>query len=380
MHIDSTWIRRSSELTLKNLVILESVICYLQFILIKCTSLGEHLLQSSIGASLGKQQDLIDLGNYELKSCGYRALIPDDIINQDIKDSKAYKTYYDFATGKATPKKEIKYKKVDSPSRKMSPVLEEEPVEKPKRARKPAKKSTTMPTAGVAIRDTPRESVPKNKTPASVDRGKGMDLLSDAALLEVAQVKEALKKSKKESHMLHPSGSGDGFGSKPKVPDGSKDKTTGIDEGTGTKPGVLDVPKYLSESENESRGDSGDDGSDDDDSDEVTKDDNEDDVESDANEDKEGSDSEKMDSDAYENLNVNQNDDEEKEHEEEYVRIIDSFEFNDDEEEYDELYKDVDVKSLDAEHEKERKGDAEMTDADKNVSQERSYEQVVDDA
>nr|GEZ93398.1 hypothetical protein [Tanacetum cinerariifolium] len=74
-------------------------------------------------------------------------------------------------------------------------------------------------------------------------------------------------------------------------------------------------------------------------------------------------------------LIVNHNDDEEEEHEEEY-----SFEFNDDEEEYDELYKDVDNKSLDAEHEKERKGDAEMTDADKNVSQERSYEQVVDDA
>ncbi|GKD88854.1 hypothetical protein Tco_1364361, partial [Tanacetum coccineum] len=213
------------------------------------------------------------------------------------------------------------------------------------------------PTAGVVIRDTPGVSVSKKKAPAKVDRGKGMDLLSDAALLEVAQVKESLKKSKKESHMLHPSGSGDGIGSKPKVPDGSKDKTTGTDEGTGTKPGVLDVPKYLSKSENESRGDSGDDGSDDDDSDEATKDDNEDDVESDANEDKE-----------------------EEEHEEEYVRTIDIFEFNNDEEEYDELYKDVDVKSLDAEREKERKGDAKMTDADKNVSQERSYEQVVDDA
>ncbi|GJS40260.1 hypothetical protein Tco_0565303 [Tanacetum coccineum] len=267
----------------------------------------------------------------------YGALIPDDMINQDIKDSKAYKTYYDFATGKATPKKSRKYKKVTSPSRKPSPVLEEEPAEKPKRARKPAKKSTNVPTTCVAIRDTPRESVPKKKTPTKVDRGKGMDLLSYTTLLEAAQVKEALQKSKKDSHMLHASGSSD-------------------------------------------RGDSGDDGSNDDDSDEVTKEDDKDDVESDANEDKETSNSEKTDSDEDENLNVNQKDDEEEEHEEEYVRTPDSFKFNDDEEEYDELYKDVDVKSLDAEREKERKGDAEMTDADKNVSQERSYEHVVDDA
>ncbi|GJZ11854.1 hypothetical protein Tco_0546613 [Tanacetum coccineum] len=199
---------------------------------------------------------------------------------------------------------------------KLSPVLVEEPAEKPKRARKPAKKSTTVPTIGVAIRDTPNESVPKKKTPSKVDRGKGMDLLSDAALLEVAQVKEALQKIKKESHMLHPSGSSDGVGSQPKVPDESQDNTTGTDERTDAKPGVSDVPKYLSKSENESWGDSGDDGSNDDDSDE--------------------------------NLNVNKNDDEEEYHEEAYVCTPDSFEFNDDEEEYDELYKDVDVNSLDA--------------------------------
>ncbi|GKF51105.1 hypothetical protein Tco_0147572 [Tanacetum coccineum] len=87
---------------------------------------------------------------------------------------------------KVIPKKARKYKKVASPSRMLSPVLEKEPTEKPKRARKPAKKSTTIPTAGVVIRDTPRESVPKKKTPAKVDRGKCMDLLSDVTLLEAA--------------------------------------------------------------------------------------------------------------------------------------------------------------------------------------------------
>nr|GEZ31553.1 hypothetical protein [Tanacetum cinerariifolium] len=212
------------------------------------------------------------------------------MINQDIKDTKAYKTYLDFATGKATPKKARKFKKVASPSKKLSPALEEEPAGKPKQAKKTAKKSTTVLTAGVVIRDTLSESVPKKKTPAKVDRGKGMYLLSDVALLEDAQLKKTLKKSKLDTHKLHASGSG-----------------------------VPDVPKYLFESENESWGDSGDDDSNDDDSDEVTKDDDDDYVDSDADGDKEASDIEKTDSNKDVNPNLNQNDDEEEEYEEEYV-------------------------------------------------------------
>nr|GEU70610.1 hypothetical protein [Tanacetum cinerariifolium] len=267
----------------------------------------------------------------------------------------------------ATLTKARKYKNVASPSRKLSHVLEEEPAEKPKRARKPAKKSTTVPTAGVVIKDTPCESMPKKKTPAKFDRGKCMDLIFDATLLEAAQVKEALKKRKKESRILHLSGSGDGVGSQPKVTDESEDKTIGTYEGTSTKPGVPDVPKYLSESENESWGDSCDD-----DSNEVTKNDDEDDVGSDANEDKEASDSEKTNSDEDENLNVNLNDDEEEEHEEEYVRTPDSFEFNDDDEEYEELYKDVNVRSKVAEHEEVGKRDAEMIDTTHESSKQSS--------
>ncbi|GJZ11693.1 hypothetical protein Tco_0546452 [Tanacetum coccineum] len=254
----------------------------------------------------------------------YRALIPDDMINQDVKDSKAYKTYYDFATRKATPKKARKFKKVASPIRKLSPVLEEDPVEKPKRAKKPTKKYATVATAGVAIRDTLSESVPKKKTPAKVDRGKGMDLLSDVALLGASQLKKTLKKIKLETYKLHASGSYEGVGSLPKVPDEQEDKTTCTNEGT----------------------DSGDDDDNDDNSDEVTKDDDEDDIESDADDDKEASNSEKTTSDEDKNLNLNQNDDEEEEHEEEYARTPDSFEFNDDDEEYEELYKDVNVRHV----------------------------------
>ncbi|GJV25931.1 hypothetical protein Tco_1378626 [Tanacetum coccineum] len=288
----------------------------------------------------------------------YGALIPSEMINQDIKDSKAYKTYLDFATGKATPKKARKFKKVASPLRKLSPVLEEEPAEKPKLAKKPAKKYTTMQRAGVVIRDTPSESVPKNKTPTKVDRGKGVDF-SNVALIKAAQLKKTLKKSKLETHKLHASSSCDGVGSQPKVPDEQEDKTAGTDEGTG---------------------DSGDDESNDDDSDEVIKDDDDDDVDSDADGDKEASDSKKTHSDEDENPNLNQNDDEEEEQEEEYVRTPDSIEFTDDDEEYEELYKDVNVRLQATEHEEEGKRDEEMTDAGRDEgTQHTIYEQVKDD-
>ncbi|GJT86580.1 retrovirus-related pol polyprotein from transposon TNT 1-94 [Tanacetum coccineum] len=211
------------------------------------------------------------------------------MINQDIKDSKAYKTYLDFATGKATPKKARKFKKVASPSRKLSSVLEEIPAIKPKRAKRPAKKFTTVPTTCVVIRETPSESVPKKKTPTKVDRGKGMDLLSDVALR-----------------------------------------------------------------------DSGDDDDNDDDSDEVTKDANDDDVDRDVDGDKEASDKE--------------------EYEEEYIRTPDSVEFTNDDEEYGELYKDVNVRLQATKHEEEGKGDEEITDVGRDEgTQQTTYEQVKDD-
>ncbi|GJV53824.1 hypothetical protein Tco_1449565 [Tanacetum coccineum] len=300
-------------------------------------------------------------------------------INLHIVRDDTLLDYLEFTTGKATPKKARKFKKVTSPSRKLSPVLEEEPAVKPTRAKRSAKKSTTVLTASVVIRDTPNESMQKNKIPAKVVRGKGMDLLSDVALLKAAQLKKTLEKSKLETHKLHASGLGDGVSSLLKVPYEQEDKTTGTDEGTGTKPGVPDVPKYLSKSENESWGDSGDDDSNDDDSDDVTKDDDDDD-DTNADGDKEASDSEKTDSNEEENHNLNQNDDEEEEYEEEYVRIPDSVDFTDDDEEYEELYKDVNIRLQAIEHEEEGKGDAEMTDVGRDDStQEPTYEQVKDD-
>ncbi|GJX59360.1 hypothetical protein Tco_0290750 [Tanacetum coccineum] len=294
----------------------------------------------------------------------YGALIPNGMINQDIKDSKAYKTYYNFATGKVPPKKVRKFKKPASPKYTTIPASPKESTMKSKRVKSPVKKSTTAPIVGVVIRDTPDVSVSKKKAPAKAVRGKGIELLSDAALLEDAQLKKALQKSRQETHKLQASGSSEGADFESEVPDESKAKSSDTSERTGVKLGVLDVS--TADSSKSSKNDD-DDGND-------------------------AQDSERTNSNEKENPNLNLTFDEEEEiHDEEYEHNPDDYvpideetddeneEFND--EEYDELYKDMNVRSNVAEHEEVRKGDVEMTDATcESGSQEKSYEQVVEDA
>ncbi|GKE63264.1 hypothetical protein Tco_1513631, partial [Tanacetum coccineum] len=180
----------------------------------------------------------------------------------DIKNSSAYKTYYEFATRKVPPRKARKYKKVALPPRKLSPIKEAEPIKKAKRVKRPTKKSTTVPMAGLVLRDTPGVSVSKKKAPAKGDRSKGIEILSYVALSEAAQLKEATKRSKKDFHISQASGSGDGTNFKSGVPDEQQHKTSGTDNGTGTILGVPDVPIYQYESDDESWGDSEDDNDD----------------------------------------------------------------------------------------------------------------------
>ncbi|GJR61590.1 hypothetical protein Tco_1503752 [Tanacetum coccineum] len=430
MHTTSSWKRRSSELiwesfmkffryvpefstktllhhpqkknwlhSFNNLAILAGLICNLQFILSKCTSLGGHLLLSSIDfmyqadnreiSSARKEHmpyprftkfilnhfiskdktismrnrislhticddSLLETLNFVSKTQDYQqygALIPDDMINQDIKDSITYKMYYDFAIGKVPPRKARKYKKVASPSRKLSPVKEAEPVKKAKRVKRPTKKSTTTSTTGVVFRDTLGVSISKKKAPVKADKSKGIEILSDVALSEAAQLKEATKRSQTDFHMLHASGSGNRVGSQPKVPNESEDKTTSTNKGNSTIPGVPDVPKYQSKSDDESWGDSEDDNdndSEDDNNDDVSKGD---DDKADSNNDgSDAHDSERTDSgDDDENPSFTLKDYNEEEHNEECESDDDNE--NMFKEEDDDLYKDVDVRSLGAEHE-----------------------------
>ncbi|GKA53835.1 hypothetical protein Tco_0747150 [Tanacetum coccineum] len=107
------------------------------------------------------------------------------MINQSIQDSKSYKTYLTFSTREATLKKVGKFKKIDSPSKKQTLVLEEEPAKKPKRDKHPE---------------------PKKSAPAKKD---------------ISSKKPS--RNKRETHSQQASGSSDGVGSQPKGESGDDD-------------------------------------------------------------------------------------------------------------------------------------------------------------
>ncbi|GKA10485.1 hypothetical protein Tco_0689918 [Tanacetum coccineum] len=179
----------------------------------------------------------------------YGALIPKEMINEDILNSTAYQTYFAYASGAKEPKMDKKFKKPASPKLKTVLVSPKEPT------KKPAKKT-----------------VPKALVKGKIS--KGIEIISDAAITEAAQLKEATKRSKKDFQISQTSGSGDGTDFESGVPDEQQRKISDADKGTGTKLGVTDVPKYDSKSEKESWGDSGEE--DDDDEDDYEDEDNDD--------------------------------------------------------------------------------------------------------
>ncbi|GJV39467.1 retrovirus-related pol polyprotein from transposon TNT 1-94 [Tanacetum coccineum] len=83
-------------------------------------------------------------------------------------------------------------------------------------------------------------------------KSKGLTVLSEVALSEAEQMKLATKRSLKEFHISHASGSGDGVDILSKVPNEQQQIGSGTNEGAGDKLEVLDVPEYRSESEEES--------------------------------------------------------------------------------------------------------------------------------
>ncbi|GJR49041.1 hypothetical protein Tco_1317144 [Tanacetum coccineum] len=133
----------------------------------------------------------------------YGAILPDTLTNQAMKESDAYKTYYDFATGKVIPKP--KY-------------VRRSTREKTDQAPKASPGKRLKATAKVAKSG-------KKKLPAQ-----GLETLSEIALSEADQMKLITKRSKTQFHSSHASGSG-------------------ANEGTGVSPGVPDVPTYGSEDE-----------------------------------------------------------------------------------------------------------------------------------
>ncbi|GKG04669.1 hypothetical protein Tco_0315056, partial [Tanacetum coccineum] len=116
----------------------------------------------------------------------------------------------------------------------------EEPTKKTKRVKRSAKKSSIAPTASVVKRDTTAVSLSMKKEKVTVEKRKGIDLLFEVALTEEAQYEEVQKKSLRDFHKTHPSGSGTVTKT---TPSAAKIKPSVTNEGTGVKPGVLDVTK-----------------------------------------------------------------------------------------------------------------------------------------
>nr|GEX22545.1 hypothetical protein [Tanacetum cinerariifolium] len=145
-------------------------------------------------------RDQILWGMYYQKNVDYVELLWEHFIYQihnkvyktpTMKESKAYKTFLGYATGVVPPKITRKLKKA-SPSKKDSNLvsIDEKPVTKGKRVKRSIKKSSTKPAIGIIIIKSHVETKSKRKEELDVTRGKGIDLLSEVALTEEAQMKE----------------------------------------------------------------------------------------------------------------------------------------------------------------------------------------------
>ncbi|GJQ92624.1 hypothetical protein Tco_0003763 [Tanacetum coccineum] len=257
----------------------------------------------------------------------YGTILQKELTNQEMLESKAYKTYHAFASGEKTPKPKYVQKKADSNT---------SPKQKPVQATKGTRIKTK---SKVAKSD-------KKKQLAKMPISKGLDVLSKVALTKVEQLKLATKRSKTQFHSSHASGS---------------------DEGTGTIPWVPDVPIYKFEIDKESWGDNEDE-DDENDSDDIS---DEGDDENDE------TDSDRTESNRIKIPILNQSTTKYYK-EEEKIDDKETMDDDEDDEVTKELYEDVNV-NLGNE-------DTEMTNDDQgaseqqNVSQESGFEQVEEDA
>nr|GEV47587.1 integrase, catalytic region, zinc finger, CCHC-type, peptidase aspartic, catalytic [Tanacetum cinerariifolium] len=241
------------------------------------------------------------------------------LINRAIKESKAYKTYLSYATGAVPPRIARKFKKTS-----------------------PSKKDGDL----VPVDEEPKISL-KRKEKVDVTHGKGIELLSEVALTEEAQMKEIT--------------------------------TSVISEGTGDKPGVPDVTKDEStESELESWGNDEDESNDENDSKNKGNDD-----ENKSDDDKTPFDNEK-DSDYEQDTNGSESDSEsdQQEYEEEVKDDNDDEDYDDDDKSKGDEDKGMDdTTNQFSDDVQDKKADVEMTDAQQEKENLKiTQEQVIEDA
>ncbi|GJY92764.1 hypothetical protein Tco_0508546 [Tanacetum coccineum] len=227
---------------------------------------------------------------------------------------------------------------------------------------------------GTLLEMTPSDSdtSPKQKP---VQATKGTILKTKAKVAKSDKKKQPLatKRSKIQFHISQASSSCDGTDFESGVPDEQHLKTTGANEGTGTIPGVLDVPKYESKNDDDTNDKDDNDANDDDDDDD---DDNQEG--DDTNDDDEEIDSDRTESDRIKIPVLNQSSTKYYKEEEEKIDDEEAKDEEEDNKVTKELYDDVNVNLGNK--------DTKMTNAiqggsgQQNVSQESRFEQVEEDA
>nr|GEW59776.1 hypothetical protein [Tanacetum cinerariifolium] len=185
----------------------------------------------------------------------FSAMLPIELANEEIRNSNAYKEYYAIATGVAPPKPKASVWKTRSSS-----------------------DTSITPTSVVA---GPRLTAStKGNQPAKASKAKSLSALSEVAMIEAQQLKLTNKRILQQTHISQASGSG-------------------ADEGTGFIPGVPDVPTDESERELScnSTNDEGNGDDEDDDGEKVNDDDDDDEVVEKDDEEKGGDDEHENDED-----------------------------------------------------------------------------------
>ncbi|GKD28321.1 hypothetical protein Tco_1239099, partial [Tanacetum coccineum] len=156
----------------------------------------------------------------------YGAILPQHLTNQAMLESEAFKTYRAYDTGEKAPKSKAIKKKTGSESSLKTKPSQASKGKRIKTSAKGDKHATT--------------------------KSKGLTVLSEVASSEAEQMKFATKRSLKEFHISHASGSSDGVDILSKVPGEQQQTGSGTNEGAGDKSEVPDVPEYRSEIEEES--------------------------------------------------------------------------------------------------------------------------------
>nr|GEX06059.1 ribonuclease H-like domain-containing protein [Tanacetum cinerariifolium] len=188
----------------------------------------------------------------------YGAILPIELTTEDIRNTKAYKEYYACATREAAPK----------------------PKASARRKKGGSNSSTTPPTAVASpipittVAAAPRlTAATKGKQPA---RATSLTEPSEVERTEAEQLKIVLRRSRQETHISHHGGfnTNEGTGSKPGVPDvPSDDLDEEISWNSSDEEDVDDQTKGRDDNKGE-KTDAGD--ADDDDQDETEKDDDDD--------------------------------------------------------------------------------------------------------